>query len=90
MANGTQTFMFSFGPLSGLTKISNGQPGTDFPNEFNVVYTDTPQLLPGDPATTDGASDSPAYSVGSGGTANAPFTYHGPMSRWARRSTPNY
>ena len=77
MANGTQTFMFSFGPLSGLTKISNGQPGTDFPNEFNVVYTDTPQLLPGDPATTDGAMDSPAYFVGSGGTAAAPFTYDG-------------
>src|ERR1700687_1776878 len=41
MADGSQTFMFSFGPLSGLTKIANGQPGTDFPNEFNVIYPGT-------------------------------------------------
>src|SRR5580700_7551796 len=31
MGDGTQTYMFSFGPLSGLSKIANGQPGTDFP-----------------------------------------------------------
>jgi len=53
MADGTQTFMFSFGPLSGLSKIANGQAGTDFPSEFNTVYPGT--LAPGDPATTDGA-----------------------------------
>ena len=28
MADGTQTYMFSFGPLSGLTDIANGLPGT--------------------------------------------------------------
>ncbi len=50
MADGTQTFMFSFGPLSGLSKIAAGQPGTDFPNEFNAVFPGT--LSPGDPATT--------------------------------------
>jgi FtsP/CotA-like multicopper oxidase with cupredoxin domain len=54
MADGTQTFMFSFGPLSGLSKIANGQPGTDFPYEFNSVYPGT--LMAGDPATTDGAT----------------------------------
>jgi hypothetical protein len=53
MANGTQTFMFSFGPLSGLADIANGQPGTEFPSVFNNSFTGT--LLPGDPATTDGA-----------------------------------
>jgi hypothetical protein len=53
MANGVQTFMFSFGPLSGLTDIANGQPGTEFPSVFNSTYPGT--LLPGDPATTDGA-----------------------------------
>jgi hypothetical protein len=36
--DGNQTFMFSFGPLSGLQKIQNGQPGTDFPDEFNQPY----------------------------------------------------
>jgi hypothetical protein len=52
MANGTQTFMFSFGPLSGLADIANGQPGTEFPSVFNTVAPQT--LLPGDPATSDG------------------------------------
>ena len=33
MADGTQTFMFSFGPLSGLAKMADGQPGTDFPGD---------------------------------------------------------
>ena len=54
MGDGTQTYMFSFGPLSGLAKIASGDPrgGTDFPNEFNQVYTGAP-LQPGEPATTD-------------------------------------
>jgi FtsP/CotA-like multicopper oxidase with cupredoxin domain len=50
MGDGTQTYMFSFGPLSGLTDISNGLPGTEFPSVFNTVYPGTPQ--PGDPATS--------------------------------------
>ena len=65
MGDGTQTYMFSFGPLSGLTKIANGQDGTDSPSEFNTPWpggTATP-LLPGDPAAT----------VDAGGT----FTYDG-------------
>ncbi len=55
MADGTQTYMFSFGPLSGLVDIANGQPGTEFPSAFNTPYVATPstRLLPGDPATTD-------------------------------------
>ena len=54
MGDGTQTYMFSFGPLSGLAKIASGDAGggTDFPNEFNQVYTG-PTLQPGDPATTN-------------------------------------
>ncbi|HST10791.1 MAG TPA: multicopper oxidase domain-containing protein, partial [Terriglobales bacterium] len=50
MGDGTQTYMFSFGQLSGLSKIASGQPGTDFPNEFNTLPGMT--LQPGDPATT--------------------------------------
>jgi len=53
MANGTQTYMFSFGPLSGLADIAAGLPGTEFPSVFNVPYAGI--LAPGDPATTDGA-----------------------------------
>jgi FtsP/CotA-like multicopper oxidase with cupredoxin domain len=62
MGDGTQTYMFSFGPLSGLSDIANGKPGTQFPNVFNTVYTGAP-LLPGEPATT----------ILNGGT----FTYNG-------------
>src|SRR5271169_5494844 len=38
MANGTQTFMFSFGPLSGLADIALGHPGTESPSVFNTAY----------------------------------------------------
>jgi len=38
-ADGNQTYMFSFGPLSGLGAIQNGQPGTEFPVVFNAPYT---------------------------------------------------
>jgi FtsP/CotA-like multicopper oxidase with cupredoxin domain len=71
MADGTQTFMFSFGPLSGLADIAAGKPGTEFPAVFNTVYPGV--LVPGDPATTNGATDSGAYSIGTPGT----FTYNG-------------
>ncbi len=60
MGDGSQTYLFAFGPLSGLADMSKGQPGTQFPNVFNTV---APPLVPGDPATSDGASQSP-YSFG--------------------------
>jgi len=50
MGDGSQTYMFSFGPLSGLADIASGKPGTQFPDKFNVQYVGT--LQPGDPATT--------------------------------------
>src|SRR5437764_10623613 len=59
MGDGTQIYMLSFGPLSGLADIANGVPGTESPNVFNSVYTDSAgnprTFLPGDPATTLGA-----------------------------------
>jgi hypothetical protein len=61
MGDGTQTYMFSFGPLSGLADIANGLPGTQFPSTFNSVDGGT--LVAGDPATT----------MSSGGS----FTYNG-------------
>jgi hypothetical protein len=72
MADGTQTFMFSFGPLSGLADISKGLPGTEPPLIFNQTFqkaTGQTSPVPGDPATTDGATDyatagPAAYSVG--------------------------
>jgi hypothetical protein len=76
MADGTQTFMFAFGPLSGLADIAAGLPGTEFPNVFNTVYPGTCStcngfLQRGDPATTDGATT--GASPGTVGT----FTYNG-------------
>jgi hypothetical protein len=63
MGDGTQTYMFSFGPLSGITDIANGLPGTEFPKVFNQLYSEAkplaPPLQPGDPATTDGAGPGP-------------------------------
>jgi FtsP/CotA-like multicopper oxidase with cupredoxin domain len=59
MGDGTQTYMFSFGPLSGLADVAAGLPGTEFPNVFNTVYMGSSPLAPGDPATTDGGT-SPA------------------------------
>ena len=47
-ADGNQTFMFSFGPLSGLGLIQNGQPGTLFATDFNHPYA-VPLLLNGQP-----------------------------------------
>lgn len=44
MADGVQTYMFSFGPLSGLADIRNGLPGTQPASIFNTLgnpYTDT-------------------------------------------------
>jgi FtsP/CotA-like multicopper oxidase with cupredoxin domain len=76
MANGTQTYMFSFGPLSGLADIANGQPGTEPPNVFNVPYAVAVPggiLAPGDPATTNGAGDSGTYTAGALGA----FTWNG-------------
>ena len=74
MANGVQTFMFSFGPLSGLADIAKGLPGTEFPSVFNTTYPGN--LLPGDPATTDGivANTWPGWRtpLSTGG-----FTYNG-------------
>ena len=69
MADGTQTFMFSFGPLSGLSDIAAGHPGTQFPSTFNTPYPGT--LVRGDPATTDGATT--GASPGTLGT----FTWNG-------------
>jgi FtsP/CotA-like multicopper oxidase with cupredoxin domain len=54
MADGTQIYMFAFGPLSGLADMANGLPGTQTPDVFNQLYNGNLQV--GDPATTDGGN----------------------------------
>src|SRR5712691_6615372 len=39
--DGSQTYMLSFGPLSGIDSIQHGLPGTLLNTDFNGVYTDT-------------------------------------------------
>jgi FtsP/CotA-like multicopper oxidase with cupredoxin domain len=72
MGDGTQTYMFSFGPLSGLADIANGLPGTQFPKDFNMVYPDTFQ--PGDPASTLNVTSSGPLTFP---ISTAGFSYNG-------------
>jgi FtsP/CotA-like multicopper oxidase with cupredoxin domain len=55
-ADGNQTFMFAFGPLSGLGLIAHGLPGTQFAADFNIPYTAGPNFNDGQP--------NPAYVPG--------------------------
>src|SRR5512143_2947622 len=42
MADGTQTYLFSFGPLSGLADMVNGLPGTEPASVFNTLANPDP------------------------------------------------
>jgi len=88
MADGTQTYMFSFGPLSGLADMASGNPGTQFPNVFNTLASTASGvpsgvLQPGDPALTDGATDyngagnGPGYTTGYNVGGTQAFTFNG-------------
>jgi FtsP/CotA-like multicopper oxidase with cupredoxin domain len=70
-ADGNQTYMFSFGPLSGLGQIINGRPGTTFPVEFNSPYTAGPNYINTQPnPISDGTSPNDPIAAG----ANAALT----------------
>ena len=72
MGDGTQTYLFSFGPLSGLKDMADGKPGTEFPNVFNTLAPNP--LMPGDPATSLGilAGSWPSFPI-----ATAGFDFNG-------------
>src|SRR6266576_3391871 len=65
MGDGSQTYLFAFGPLSGLTDIANGNPngGTQFGPTFNTPY---------DPATAPNGAVGLTPDSEAGGT----FTGH--------------
>jgi FtsP/CotA-like multicopper oxidase with cupredoxin domain len=68
-ADGSQTFMFAFGPLSGLGLIKQGLPGTQIAADFNVPYADGPNYLNGQPnpnSTVTGATPNGAIGDPSG------------------------
>src|SRR3981189_1628812 len=77
MGDGTQTYLFSFGPLSGITDIALGKPGTEFPNVFNVPFPVSTSnfLSPGDPATTINAPTVPLTPAQMG--TLAAYNYNG-------------
>src|SRR3954464_9588180 len=63
MGDGTQTYLFAFGPLSGLKDMADGKPGTQFPNVFNTLAPNP--LVPGDPAASLGilAGSWPSFPI---------------------------
>jgi FtsP/CotA-like multicopper oxidase with cupredoxin domain len=63
-ADGNQTFMFAFGPLSGLGLIANGLPGTQLAADFNMPYTAGPNFVNGQP--------NPIYKAGTSPLSNSP------------------
>jgi hypothetical protein len=72
MGDGSQTYLFSFGPLSGLKDMADGKPGTQFPNVFNTLAPNP--LVPGDPAASLGISAGswPSFPI-----VTAGFDYNG-------------
>jgi len=77
MGDGTQTYLFSFGPLSGITDIALGKPGTEFPSIFNTRFpvSTSHYLVPGDPATSVGAASVPLTTAQLGSLAS--INYNG-------------
>jgi len=52
MADGTQTYLFAFGPLSGMVDILNGLPGTEPASVFNTLAAVDPGVSEPNPSTT--------------------------------------
>jgi FtsP/CotA-like multicopper oxidase with cupredoxin domain len=75
MGDGSQTYLFAFGPLSGLKDMADGKPGTQFPNDFNTVAPGP--IMPGDPATTDGVTANSWPSFSGFPLNTSAFSYNG-------------
>jgi FtsP/CotA-like multicopper oxidase with cupredoxin domain len=73
MADGTQTYLFSFGPLSGIANISQGLPGTTPAPEFNTPIKDPSVLLPGFPSNLTDLTQRTNY----GNDADVASAYNG-------------
>jgi len=74
-ADGNQTYMFSFGPLSGLGLIQNGQPGTLSARDFNHPYTAGNNLgnfLNGQPNPLYNGTSANALAAGANGAITDP------------------
>ena len=88
MGDGTQTYLFSFGPLSGLSDIALGNPGSEFPSVFNKRFPVAVQgggpgstllvnrMPPGYPTNVANASTVPLSSTQLD-SLNSPNTFNG-------------
>jgi len=67
MADGSQTYLFAFGPLSGLKDIKAGQPGTQTQAVFNTPnpFTSNPAAYPTASNGAVGLTPDPNLPVGS-------------------------
>jgi FtsP/CotA-like multicopper oxidase with cupredoxin domain len=65
MGDGSQIYLFGFGPLSGLQDIQNGLPGTELAASFNSAYPTNPNGAVGllDAATGE-VNPAPIMNVG--------------------------
>ncbi|PYT73627.1 MAG: hypothetical protein DMG39_06090 [Acidobacteria bacterium] len=80
-ADGNQTFMFSFGPLSGLDLIKHGQPGTLFAADFNNHYNSPTLPSVCGPAAPGNCSTAGAAGIsGSGSITDPTFDPGRPIS----------
>ncbi|HET6412521.1 MAG TPA: multicopper oxidase domain-containing protein [Anaeromyxobacter sp.] len=77
MGDGTQTYMFSFGPLSGLPDIASGNSGAVSPGDFNAPYVPASAvaaLPPGYPAVNP-STGSVNYHGAIGIANNVAYTF---------------
>ncbi|HEX4586110.1 MAG TPA: multicopper oxidase domain-containing protein [Burkholderiaceae bacterium] len=66
-ADGNQTYLFAFGPLSGMDLIKHGQPGTLFAADFNNYYN-SPTL----PSVCGPAAPGNCSTAGAAGISGKP------------------
>jgi FtsP/CotA-like multicopper oxidase with cupredoxin domain len=74
MADGTQTYLFAFGPLSGLSDLANGKPGTQPHNIFNTPFN--PAASAGTAASNGAVGLSPEAEIGQPLAGSGAFTGH--------------
>ena len=93
MGDGTQTYLFAFGPLSGMRDIYNGLPGTQLGTVFNTVG---PLGVGGPPTTLVGMPDGNFSFNGAIGLAPDPAVAEDPACTSATpplycdSNSPNY
>ncbi len=72
MGDGTQTYLFSFGPLSGIGQIAQGLDGTTFPSVFNDRFPAAVSGGIGSPLAVN--SMTPGYPASAINAATVPLT----------------